>query len=312
VKRLWLLLILLALLVAAYFVLRQRAPREKLRPVVDVDSLNIARIEIADAKGALVLERVDSRWQITKPAKWEAESGRMKVFIEDVISQKYATTPLDQGREALKTYRLDDDKALRISVFDKKNKLRARLWFSNLGNPFDYFRFEKSDKVFQIRSKVAGIYGSDFTQWRSPHVLSYRSDDLLTIAVKHPKNQYTLSRRDTLWHYKDSREEFDIPPGNVTMGKILNVLTMLNSYSLLTGDERPPADSLGSLECEVELMLATNLRRRLEFFGQGDRYLMRVDSDDSQYFVVLFDTVFRFTRYAALFRARVGVLPPSS
>lgn len=310
-KKLWLLLILLALLVGLYFLLRQNAPREKLKPLIGIDSLKIAAVEIKDSLGTLKLARDKDKWRIAEPVAWEVEPARMKLFFEQVLSRDYATTPVGEGSEAIKTYRLEKDKALRVKVFDANNKARVQIWFSNLGNPFDYFRFDGGDKVYQIRAKVASVYTSEFEKWRSPHVLSYSSEQLLTIEVKHPKNQYTLTRKGAVWHYRDSNEDFDIPSGNVTMGKILNSLAMLGSYTILSGDDRPPADSLGSLACEVELELTDTQRRKLEFFNQDERYLLRVDGDDSMYFVVLFDTVFRFTRHAPLFRAKVGVLPPS-
>lgn len=303
------LLLVLLLLIGGYFLLRSRAGVEKQKPIFAPDSTHIARIEIFRDRQSIVFAKANEHWSIVKPIQWEVENERFLLFFQQVINQNYGTTPLAQGKEALAQYQLEDSLALRISVWDDKDKLRTQAYFSNLNNPFDYFRFQGDDKVYQIRQKVASIYTPDPAGWRSPHVLSIPPEQLARISVVHPKNSYELTRDGNLWHYKDRRESFDIPAGNTTMGKIQNLISRLDAYKMLDKDE-VAQDSLVNPICTVELSLSDGGARKLSFFKQDKTYLMSVDSHPGIYFEVLFDTVFRFTRHAALFRARVGELPP--
>lgn len=303
------LLLILLVLIGGYFLLRSRAGVERQKPIFAPDSTQIARIEIFQDGQSIVFAKAKERWSIVKPIRWDVENDRFQLFFKQVITQKYGTTPLAQGPEALTQYQLEDSLALRITVWDAKDKLRTQVYFSNLNNPFDYFRYQGDDKVFQIRQKVASLYTPDSPGWRSPQVLSIPPEQLARISVVHTKNNYELTRDGNVWHYKDRRESFDIPAGNTTMGKIQNLISRLDAYKMLDQGEGPAPDSLGKPICTVELTLTDGESRKLSFYQQGKAYLMTADSHPGIYFEVVFDTVFRFTRHAALFNARVGVVP---
>lgn len=296
-----------ALLLLAAYLLFFQSKKETLRPIFTADSTAVARIELREGDQSLTLERQNTLWLITRPTRWNAEESRMQRFLREVVFERYATTPIAEGAAALRAYGLDSPGVLKIRVYGAKGKLLREAWFANPGNPFDYFRYPGQNKVFQIRQKVAGIYNPGFESWRSPHVLKIYSEQMLTIKVRHATNSYLLTRKGSLWHYKDSGEDFDIPAGNETMGKLLNILTQLGSYAQITSEEVPPPDSLPA--CTVTIALTDGQTRQIDFFPYGQNYLLRVDTHPGLYFVTLFDTVFRFTRHASLFRARVGYPP---
>ena len=304
------LLIILVALLATFLILKRRSPQERHKRIFSADSTSIGSIEIAAAAAKLVLVNDDGEWKLTHPVRWNVEPHLLRLFFSQVIGQTYSLTPLAQGSEAVKTYRLEQDNALQVKLFDFRGKLLDHVWFSNLNNPNDYFRFEGSNKVFQIRQKVAGVFTPDPAPWRSPYVLSLSEEQLSSLEVKHSKNSYTLTRSGDRWTYKDSNEEFEIPPRNTVLIKILHQLTMLGSYTVLEQDSLPTAASLGNPECVVKIKLMNDKQHLLEFFKHTENYLLRVDSDASRYFVVLFDNVFRFTRKAVLFRAKEGYPPP--
>ena len=304
------LLLILLLLVAGYFWLRSRSPRESLKPVFAVDSLRVGRIEISQGKRKIVFSKTPQGWKISQPIDWDVEPDRFGLFFRDVIKGKYATTVIGEGSEAVASYQLQDSLAFWVKVWDSKDRLRTQALFANLGHPFDYFRYAGQDKVYQIRQKVASEYQPDLAYWRKPNVLSISPDRLFRISVRHPKNSYVLSRNADLWHFKDKVAEFDVPPGNVTMAKIQNILAKLDAYNVMQGEEAPALQDLGDPVCEVDILLTDKSQRQIRFYKYGDNYLMTVDNHPDMYFEVIFDTVFRFTRHAPLFNARVGELPP--
>ena len=308
-NKLVLILIFLALLAAAVYLLSTHKNKETLKPIFTADSTAVAGIEIKNKDGSVILGKVNGRWSVTKPISWSVQEDRMSLLFQQVILEKYSTLPIASGKQALKDYGFESDGVLRIKAFDAKGKLLREAWFSNPGNPFDYFRFAGSDKVYQIRQKVATVYTPGLDSWRSPFVLSLWWDQMLSIKVKHPKNSYELTRNGDVWRYKDKNEDFDIPAGNLTMGKILNSLSQLGSYSFLSGADRPPVDSLGEPVLEVTILQTDKQTRKIAFYAYKDKYLMIADNHPEYDFEVLFDTVFRFTRHAPLFRAREGYPP---
>ncbi|MBW6514148.1 MAG: DUF4340 domain-containing protein [Candidatus Syntrophosphaera sp.] len=308
-SKIYLILVLLALLVVAAYFLQTQKRREVLKPIFAVDSTAVARIEIQDPQGSLTLSRTDVNWQISSPFVWNVEPESLRRFFADVITESYATTPIASGQKAIEQYGLQENSALQVRVFDESGSLRGEAWFSNPGNPFDYFRFAKGSQVFQIRKKVAFVYAPKFEYWRSPHVLTLMGDQMLSIRVQHPANSYELTRIGSIWRYTDAKEDFDIPAGNTTMGKILNILSRLGSYNVLDEEGKPSPEELGTPACEVAVGQTNGQTVKISFFNWDGNYLMHVDSYPDMYFVVLFDTVFRFTRHAALFRAREGYPP---
>jgi len=305
-----LLIVFLLLLAAAAYLRFFRQQKETLKPIFTADSLAVGRIEIADSRDTLTLAKVLGHWQIASPTQWGVEEGRLQMFFKEVVLERYATTPLGTGKTALEQYQLlKPEQVLRIKVFSPQNKLLREVWFSNPGNPFDYFRFAGDGQVYQIRRKVARFYGPQFESWRSPHVLRLFSEQMLSIKVRHSKNSYTLTRNGEIWHYQDKLEDFDIPAGNQTMGKLLNILANLGSYAILSEEEKPDPQTLPEPACEAVILKTDRDSLQIKFYPYGEHYLMTVSTHPDMYFVVIFDTVFRFTRHALLFRAREGYPP---
>lgn len=305
-SKLILLIVFLVLLAAVVYLLRTGTDKETFKPIFTADSTAVSRIEIANRDTSITFVRKDSRWKITQPIKWDVEENHFSVFLAEVIHKQYSPEPVASGKDALATYALTPEKALRIKVFDTKDKLLREVWFGDLGNPFDYFCYKGGTDVYQIRSKVVSLYGPNLDSWRTSYALSIFSDEMLSIKVKHSKNSYELTRDGATWHYQDKLEDFDIPPRNLVMGKILNALSMLGSNTMLSGNTLPPEGSVPAPECEVEVMLKDNSKEKISFHPWEDKYLMKIDRYPDSYFVMLFDTVFRFTRYASLFRAVEG------
>jgi hypothetical protein len=300
------LLIVLAVLIAlAIYLASTRKTKETIRPIFTVDSISVAGIEIADRDTSIAFSKASGRWRITQPINWDVEEGHFKLFLDEVIFEEYSVEPVAAGREAIEKYGLTEATALKIKAFDSKNKLIREVWFGDPGNPFDYFRFKGGSDVFQIRRKVCAFYGPKLESWRSPFALSLFPDQMLSIDVKHTKNTYKLSRNGIVWHYQDKQEDFDIPAGNETMGKILNSLTRLGSNSILTKEQAPA--KLAAPVCEVTVMLTGNTTEKITFHPWEDKYLMTIGRFPDMYFVMLFDSVFRFTRHAAMFRAVAGL-----
>ncbi|MDD4310684.1 MAG: hypothetical protein PHO32_09910, partial [Candidatus Cloacimonetes bacterium] len=88
------LLVILFVLVAAYFVLRFTRPEEKNSRIFDLDSLAIFSIEVFDANDSLRIEKQKDIWVLVSPVRWETDASRMQSLFTDVISARYPKTPM--------------------------------------------------------------------------------------------------------------------------------------------------------------------------------------------------------------------------
>ncbi len=297
------LLIVLAALLIVYIILRIGRPEEKLRPVYDLDSLSIQGIEVFDQANKLVLKKQKGIWLLSEPVAWEADTLRMNSLFKEVFAAKYPKTPMGEGPDAVKRFKLQDSEALHIVVSGKGRKIHTL--FSNMGNPYDYFRFAGSEEVYQIKAKVFNNYTTELPMWRSPHVVNYEEDELLKIDVSLPKDAYTLTRNGYDWYYQNKTEKFLIPTTNLALMKLVNILANLDTYVFVDTVSTEIAERFKNPEYIVKLSLSQNRSQDMKFAKYDDKqFMMMVDNDPSVLFIISTDTIHRFNRSADLFKMR--------
>ncbi len=303
------LLIALILLVALYIVLRIKRPDEKQSPVFGLDSLAIASVEIYDQADTLKLQKSKDTWNLMFPVVWKADTLRVSNLFHKVLMAKSPKTAMGTGTQAVENYRLKDNQALHIIVGDAKGKKKVHVLFSNLGNPYDYFRYAGDDKVYQIKTKVSNSFSPDLAYWRAADVVQVAEETMDRIEVKHPKNSYTLTRKGYEWSYKDARTGFPIPPNNLAIMKIVHLLSNIDSFVFIDGSKGEYQDKFLNPACEVTIYMSNKTTKKLSFALHEDKnYLMMVDNDQTVLFLVSTDSVYRFLRSAEIFKMR-GYLP---
>lgn len=297
------LLVVLLLLLAAFFLLRNRQPNEKEYRVFEADSTRIGSFEVLTAADTVMVSKVGNSWMLTYPVKWAVDQQRLKYFFDKVIPATYSGMPMSEGKNAVAIYDLTPEKALQIRVRSTDGKMLSHCYFGNTGNPFDYFRYDGEDKVYQVKQQIVGRLQPEISNWRSPDVLAISPERLEKISIKHSRNSYELSRALNAWYYKDKANEFKIPDYNAAMGKILNALASFQSYTMVSGSP----DQVAGYEkaCEVDITLTDGSKRRIDFLKDGEMIYVMLDNDPASLFVVVMDMLHRFTRHAAVFNIQL-------
>ncbi|MDY0152119.1 MAG: DUF4340 domain-containing protein [Candidatus Cloacimonas sp.] len=295
------LIVILVILCAAYIVLRLKRPEEQQKAVFELNLKQINTIEVFDMADTLKMAKIKGVWRLTDPVNWNVDTLRIASLFKDVLSAKYPKTPMGEGKESLKRFKITDAEALHLVVGDEKNTVHVL--FSNMGNPYDYFRYAGSDKVYQIKSKVMTAYSADLQQWRSPIIVMYAEDELESIEVTHKKNTYTLTRKKYDWYFKDAKNDFKIPLANLAIMKVVNILANMDTYVFVDGGDKETLDKFKTPDCVVTVQLTDKTSHELSFAYMDDKqYLMMVDKDPLVLFMVSTDTVLRFMRHADVFR----------
>ncbi len=300
------LIIVLAALLLVYIVLKLSNPSERTRPVFRINPQRLVHIEIFNSEQDVKLVKEDGIWKTANPVLWPADSLKVHNFLEDVIKAGYSPTPMSQSESAIKRYELEDNQALHIRVSDGSREIHAL--FSNLGNPWDYFRYADEQDVYQIQSKVVQKYQPDIVNWRSAELIHYWEDELRQIKVEHESNTYTLDRLGTEWYYRDAKNDFEVDFDNFSLVKIVNILQNFRSYIFASGEDEEYRTAFENPMCTVWITDTAGDTRKLEFVSFDDhRHLLRIDEDNSVLFQVGFDTVFRFTRNPEIFKRRTSL-----
>jgi hypothetical protein len=296
---------ILALLLVTYLILRLNRPEEKTRSLFGLNPQKIDKIEIWEGENRVDMALIEGIWKISEPVVWNADSTKVAGFFADVISAKYATTPMSLGPEAPNRYNLQEDSAMHVRV--SSGAKSVYVLFSNMGNPWDYFRFADDDKVYQVKSKVVQSYQPLMINWRSPIVLQYFEEDLAVIRSKHANNDYTLTRDGSRWMYQDASKSFDVYFDNFALIKIISVLQNMRTYIFADGRDEHFTEAFKSPELEVWITDVEGDTRKLSFVKvDNERYMMMVDDDPHVLYQMGFDTVFRFMRNPEIFRRVSG------
>lgn len=295
------LLSVLILLVAAFFFLKNKRPIERTAKVFDIDTLSVNRIELFNAADTIKIVKKNNVWTLVHPVTWAADTLKIQSLFRDVVNGSYSKTPMGTGKEAIERFQQKEQETLHLVIANDKKSIRVL--FSNLGNPYDYFRYAGSNKIYQLKAKVTNVYTTELHTWRSPHVVSHIEDDLLKIEVSHPKNKYTLTRKDYDWFFKDKANDFLVNTNNIALIKILNILANLDTYVFIDDVENEWIAKFREPYCTVTLSLSDNRTQVLKFVDyQEGSYLMMVDDDPTVLFVVVWNSVFRFTRHPDVFK----------
>lgn len=299
------LLIALILLLVVYVVLRIKRPEEKQSPIFGLDSLAIASIEMYDMADTLKLQKTKGTWNLLYPVVWKADTLRVGELFHKVLMAKSPKTEMGVGKQAVDNFQLNDSQALHVIIGDSKGKKKVHVLFSNMGNPYDYFRYAGDDKVFQIKTKVMNSFSPDIAYWRSPDVVQHTEEALERIEVKHPQNSYILTRKGSNWFFKDALNDFAIPSSNLAIMKIVHLLSNLDSFVFIDGKDAKYKDKFKEPACEVTLYLSNKSTQKLSFALHEDKnYLMMIDDDPTVLFLVSTDSVYRFLRSAEIFKLR--------
>ncbi len=295
------LIVVLIVLIALFLIVRRGKPDEKVLRVFDADSTRIGGFELYNAADTIAVHKVAGQWMLSKPVKWPANPDRMRYFFSEVLPATYSGNPMSEDPKSHSNYNLEPDKALHLKVMDTGGKVIAHCLFGNSGNPFDYFRFDGDPNVYRVQQKILGYFEPDISGWRSPSVIAIPPELLAKVSVVHPKNTYTLIREGNIWNYSDKLENFSIPEQNQSMGKILNIVSRLDSYTVEDGTQKDL--SKYSKEAEVVLTKTDGSTEKLNFVKDTENYYLIRNDDISNLFLVPFDVLHRFTRHAATFRA---------
>jgi hypothetical protein len=305
-KRDLILVVVIVVLLGAYFILRTRKPVERPQRIFSTDSLRIGSIQIVAAAESLTIKRINDEWRIVEPIAWKADEDRMRNFFFDVINASVPKTVVSFGPGAIIRYGLDEIEGNQIKVFDSKGNLRDHVIFGNAGAPHDYFRYAGEDKVYQIKRKVAYQYEPTLSDWRDPRILKIDHNQIEKIDVTYYDNSYVITREPLGWRYKDKNNDFMIDPDNRQMMRMLNVLYLLETRIFFDNDNSDDAYALSRPHCEVTIHLVGGTKRKLTFIRDEIHFKLMLDDDRSTLYGVLGDTLDRFTRSAEVFNERYG------
>ncbi|MDD2331826.1 MAG: DUF4340 domain-containing protein [Candidatus Cloacimonetes bacterium] len=307
-KRLkYILLIAVVVLVGLWLALRKQRPVEKPLPIFPIDSLKIGKIELVHPDQTIAIAYLEGKWQIIEPIVWDIDPDMFTAFFRDVITATYSPVVMAEGKNYFESYNLSDSTRMQIKVYDKRQKLHTHVLVGNIGNPFDYFRYQGDERIYQIQRKIANVYDLDLGYWRDPRLLKIEEKDITRIDVLTYNQKYTLINNQGIWTFRDAQEEFEIHYTNRQIARIVNILASLETRSFFDGENGEYLQGLNTPLCEVNVYQTMDKVTNLKFAEfSPKRYVLMIDNQRNTIFEVMGDVLDRFSRWKEIFKSRPG------
>lgn len=307
-KTLQLILVFSALLVV-FLVIRLQNRSDKEIPFFDVDSVRIGHLEMTAQNETIVLTKIGDQWKLTNPIAWDVNQEQLKMFFSKVLKVKVTRTPMSEKPDNLEKYRLTPDKAVVLKIYDKQSRLIDQVFFGrSLNSNFCYARRKGSNAIYQLRDNIYDNVSASVFLWRSPVIAEVDLPNLSSVEIKYAGNQYKLYQKDNNWFYEDTKEQFQVDPTNMTVTKLFNALTSLQTYQFIDHRWKEVGQYFKKPAAKVILNDKKGKHTELIFaVGKEDYvYLMKDGNQDTLYLMTL-DMLNRFTVAAPHFKATLKV-----
>jgi hypothetical protein len=310
-------LIVLLVLIAVYFIARSRQPNEKEVRFFSADSSSIGKLEFTSGADTIIVSLVEGEWKLTYPVQWDVNEDQINSFFSKVLPIGTSATPMSEDTNLQEMYKVDDSSAVQVKIYDKSGKLLDHVYIGNGTNTsYDYGRREGDKAIYQFKTNITNFVRPDVYLWRSTNITNLKRADIDHIDVKYTKNSYTLTILGDSIRYTDKRESFMIPQFNRAQHKVINALENLRTWQYFDKDTDKYAEAFKNPECTVTVYLKNKKTKTFKLIRKitplpnpqpnaPDKdvfVLMMIDDKMTPLYQMTGDFINRFTRSAQHFK----------
>jgi hypothetical protein len=302
-KTIQLLIILIVLSVIFYLIHRQQQTEKEI-PYFAIDSTQVNRIDISTQKEKVILIKSHDQWKLIYPIKWDVNKDQINLFFSKALKVKVTKTPMSENVKNQDKYRVTPDKALVLSMYNKRSHLIDRVYIGkSLNYSFCYARRPGSNAIYQLKDNIYDDINPSIFIWRSPVIASIILQNLAKVEVVYANYKYRMILENQTWFYENPKTKFPLDPTNLATGKFFNALTSLESYQFIDNRWSEYQDYFKKPAAIVEITDKFGKKTKLTFaLGLEDTvYLMKDDNKNTLYLMNI-DMLNRFTVAAEHFK----------
>ncbi|OPX26070.1 MAG: hypothetical protein B1H06_06230 [Candidatus Cloacimonas sp. 4484_143] len=295
---------ILAALIAIFIITQTNDKTEKIINFFDVDSVDIARIELSTISDTLTLAYKNNEWMITSPIEYQANKYQVENFFKKVLNVQTSSLPISESETSFATYELTDSMATCVKLYNAKDKLLAEALFGKMkGQPNTPARMKDSKKIYRLNESISYRLKTDVNNWREKEVTAIDKDAIEKISVLYGNEGYELTRTDSLWQYEDGTESISVDNDNKALTMIFSGLRKVNSnkFKDYEWDKYETKLATPDLEVGVNLLDGSSVYLRLAKDDEKN-YIMQKDNMTDHLFTQHQNWVDRFTKKAEDFK----------
>jgi len=236
-KKNMLVLAILAMLVAIYFLGQRDKNTEETFTYFSADSTSTYSVELATSENRIVLSNVEGTWMLTEPVEAKVKSSKIEALLDKLFAVKSSTLPVSESEASFEKYNITDSLATSIKLFDQNKKLLDEALIGEADNyNFSYGRDPKSNMIYQLSQNLAWAIKPELASWRENVMLKLDSNNITEFEVYSPERSYKLTYSDSLWAYTEADVNVSVSDSSAKLKTVLKQFSNLKVNDFIDND----------------------------------------------------------------------------
>jgi len=284
-------LIILAVLIVIYMLTKLNNRTEKLISFFDIDSSRVTAIEISTSEDTLKLVKINDKWMIDYPVKYEPEKRKIDDIFGKVLKAKTSKIPISESKNSFETYHVTDSLGTKITFFGKDGKILSS---AIVGKSSNYntspARRTDENKIYLLKTNISYTIKPRLDSWRNRYIINFDKENLSKIFVSYEDNNYTLTATDTLWQYDDEKESFPVKEKNRVLKNILSSVSKVRVTKFIDNDFEKYAKDFEKPILELTVEDFDNNSWHLKFIKGEDNKVIIQKNDETEHLYMVYES----------------------
>jgi len=272
-RTLILLVIAGVLLVVVYLVLQkpgeQSAGPDTRGALVNVDSAAVDRIEVGVPDNAVVLEKRDGEWFLTRPITYRADQAAVASFLHDVktLNVKGVVSNRSEKRSMFEV----DSAGTHVRLSSSGRELAAFVVGKMAGSYLErYARLESSSDVVLVEGTSYTEFKKPLRDWRDRRLFTQRREQVAGVIFQYGDTTFALRLRDSVWIIDGKLAQVD------AVNRFLSALSSLEADAFVDSTLSPAPRATAQITIG-------NTQLRFAYQKKTEKYLVQTSSSPQWY-----------------------------
>jgi hypothetical protein len=206
-KKIWPLIILVALIIVYFVVQRRESSLVEPRhydEFLQIDSTTVDRIKISKLGSAISLNRVGNTWYVINGDSYPADPAAVSELL-GALANLNVRNMISENPEKQIQFQVDTLTGTTLQVYAGDN-LVGSIVVGKMSNDFrhTYVRRSGEDEVYLADGLLTHMAGRTSANWKDKTIIDVPVDQVQTIDVRFGDEHYQLEMPDSLWEVSEA------------------------------------------------------------------------------------------------------------
>jgi hypothetical protein len=291
VKKQYISIIILVLLVALYFLVEHRessmtAPKS-VENFLGVDTSQVDKITIGRLGSATTLTRASGNWYVMEGEEHRiADPNAAQQLIDMVGGMKVGNVISDNPENQIK-FQVDTLTGFTVSLYSGDNLLSAVVIGKMADYMHTYVRLRAENNVYIADGMMSQLFNRAPSDWRDKTIFDLPITQVQSVEFKFGDEHYRIMRTDTVWSLSEPPFNKTVDSDQDSVIQLLSALCALKAGGFATAYDTTEYDftNVGYTATVTLLDGSTKLLEAAEAEDDATRHFVRIPENNSVFIV---------------------------